>query len=58
MKPLNCLTLFLASGRKFKLESGESFDDLASLDKLVKSSALTDDQMLEGGKIKSQNGEL
>ncbi|WP_189524736.1 hypothetical protein [Methylophilus medardicus] len=58
MKPLNCFTLFLASDRKFKLESGESFDDLARLDEPLESSALTDDQMLESGKFKSHNGEL
>ena len=28
MKPLVCLTLFLRTGKKFKLESGETFDDL------------------------------
>jgi|GEM_PF-5731643 hypothetical protein len=29
MKPLMCLTPFLESGKKFKLESGETYDDLA-----------------------------
>lgn len=28
MKPLVCLTQFLRTGKKFKLESGETFDDL------------------------------
>ena len=28
MKPLNCLTLFLESGKRFKLPSGETFDQL------------------------------
>lgn len=28
MKPLACLTLFLRTGKKFKLESGETFDNL------------------------------
>lgn len=52
MKPLNCFTLFLASGRKFKLESGESFDDLASLDKSVEFSALADDHKLDSEQVK------
>lgn len=30
MKPLMCLTPFLESGKKFKLESGETYDDLAT----------------------------
>lgn len=29
MKPIICLTPFLKSGKKLKLESGESYDDLA-----------------------------
>jgi len=28
MKPIICLTPFLESGKKLKLESGESYDDL------------------------------
>lgn len=42
MKPLNCLTLFLRTGKKFKLESGEAADDLARDHQMVEQVALPD----------------
>lgn len=55
MKPLNCLTLFLRTGKKFKLESGETADELARDNQIIDYQASYDES--RGGSIASKTND-